>query len=222
MGEWVELATPHGAVRAWHEGAEGPTPRHAGVVLVQEIFGVNAHIRDVAGRLAAAGHEVIAASVCDPVARGIELDYDEAGVARGRELVAALGFERAVDIVGAAAGLLPQEGGGVCVVGFCWGGTVALLSNTRLGLPAVSYYGGRSLPFLDEPLLAPMLLHFGERDPIIPPEHVARHREKLAGAKMHVYPAGHGFNCDRRADFDAPAAMLAWSRTLAFIGSLPA
>ncbi|MFZ5658008.1 MAG: dienelactone hydrolase family protein [Pseudomonadota bacterium] len=222
MADWIELPTPHGGVRAWHHPAERTATPRVAVVLVQEIFGVNAHIRDVAGRLAAAGHEVLAPSVCDPVERGVELDYDDAGVARGRELVAALGFDRAVDIVAAAADHLRPPARAVAAMGFCWGGTVSLLANTRHALPAVSYYGGRSLPFLDEPLRAPMLMHFGERDPIIPPEHVALHRAKLAGASMHVYEAGHGFNCDRRPDFDARAAMLAWSRTLAFLADLHA
>lgn len=222
MADWIQLPTAHGAVRAWHADAEAVASPRVAVVLVQEIFGVNAHVRDVAARLAAAGHEVLAPSLCDPVEPGVELDYDEAGVARGRELVAALGFERAVDIVHAAAAWLGAANRGVAVMGFCWGGTVALLSNTRHALPAVSYYGGRSLPFLGEPLRAPMLMHFGERDPIIPADHVALHRERLAGARMHVYAAGHGFNCDRRVDFDARAAMLAWSRSLAFLADLPA
>lgn len=218
MGEWIELDTPHGSVRAWQAAAQATVRPRAAIVLVQEIFGVNAHIRDVASRLAAAGHDVIAPSLCDPVERGVELDYDEPGIARGRDLVASLGFDRAVDIVGVAA----ERIGASAVLGFCWGGTVALLSNARLGLAAVDYYGGRSLPFLDEPLRAPLLAHFGERDPIIPPEHVAAHRDRLPGARIHVYPAGHGFNCDRRADFDGPAALLAWSRSLAFLSDLPA
>lgn len=222
MGDWIELDTPHGSVRAWHAAAEPTASRRAAVVLVQEIFGVNAHIRDVAARFAAAGHEVLAPSVCDPVERGVELGYDEPGVARGRELVAALGFDRAVDVVHAAAEQLGRDGQAVAVVGFCWGGSVALLANTRLGLPAVSYYGGRSVPFLDEPLRAPMLLHFGEFDPIIPPRDVALHREKLADARVHVYPAGHGFNCDRRDDFDPQSAALAFARSLAFLADLAA
>ena len=217
MTDWIELDTAHGPVRAWHAAAEGAATGRTAVVLVQEIFGVNAHVRDVAARIAAAGHDVVAPSLCDPVEPGVELTYDEAGVAQGRALVGALGFDRAVSIVDAAAQRMAGSGRPVAVVGFCWGGTVALLANTRLGLPAVNYYGGRSVPFLDEPLRAPMLMHFGERDPIIPAEHVALHREKMPRARIHVYQAGHGFNCDRRADFDAASAMLAWSRTLAFL-----
>lgn len=217
MADWTVLDTPHGPVRTWHCRPPGAAPGTGGVVLVQEIFGVNAHIRDVATRLATAGFEVLAPSVCDPVEAGVELDYDEAGVARGRELVTGLGFERAVDIVEVAARRLREEQPAVAAMGFCWGGTVALLANTRLGLPAVGYYGGRSLPFLDQPLRAPLLLHFGARDPIIPPEHVAEHRRKLPEAVIHVYDAGHGFNCDRRGDFDADASALAWERSLRFL-----
>lgn len=221
MAHWIELVTPHGAARAWHALPEPTATPRVPVVLVQEIFGVNAHVRDVAARLAAAGHEVVAPSVCDPVEPGVELGYDEAGIARGRELVAALGFDRAVDIVAAAAGHLRGDGH-VAVVGFCWGGTVAFLANTRHAMPAVSYYGGRTVPFLDERPRAPLLMHFGEHDPLIPPEHVQAHRARLPEARVHVYDAGHGFNCDRRGDFAPHAAMLAWSRTLAFLADLDA
>ncbi|HZH44932.1 MAG TPA: dienelactone hydrolase family protein [Lysobacter sp.] len=215
MGRWIALDTPHGTVRAWR--AEPATAPRGAVVVVQEIFGVNAHIRDVAQRFAAAGWRALAPAVLDPVEADVELDYDESGVQHGRALVAELGFDRAVDIVGAAATVLRNEGAAVGAVGFCWGGTVAFLANTRLGLPAVSYYGGRSVPFLDEATRAPMLFHFGERDPIIPPEHVELHRAKQPQATIHVYPAGHGFNCDRRGDYHADSATLAWERTLAFL-----
>lgn len=214
MGQWTELDTPHGRIGAWRADAASPTGR--AVVVIQEIFGVNAHIRDVADRFAAAGLTALAPCVLDSVEPGVELDYDEAGIARGRALVAELGFERAVDAVGAAAETLRREGLAVGAVGFCWGGTVAFLANTRLGLPAVSYYGGRSVPFLDEPARAPLLFHFGERDPIIPPEHRELHRRKQPQAEFHVYPAGHGFHCDRRGDFDPESAALAWTRTLEF------
>jgi carboxymethylenebutenolidase len=126
-----------------------------------------------------------------------------------------LGFERALEDVAAAAEAI-RHCGRIGVVGFCWGGTVAFLAATRLGLPAVSYYGGRTVPFLKEKPRAPLLMHFGERDPIIPPEDVAKHRAALPSAEMHIYPAGHGFNCDERADFDQASSDLAWQRTLAF------
>ena len=100
------------------------------------------------------------------------------------------------------------------MVGFCWGGSVAYLANTRLGLPAVSYYGARTVPFLDEQLDAPMMFHFGEHDPSIPQTDVELHRQRHPEAEIHVYPAGHGFNCDQRDDFHRPSAELALERTL--------
>jgi carboxymethylenebutenolidase len=105
----------------------------------------------------------------------------------------------------------------VGAVGFCWGGSLALLANTRLGLPSVSYYGARSVGFLDEPLRAPMMFHFGEHDGSIPPADIEKHRHAYPQAQVHIYDAGHGFNCDRRADYDADAAATAWTRTVDFL-----
>ncbi|WP_133499986.1 dienelactone hydrolase family protein [Cognatilysobacter terrigena] len=214
MGTWQELETPQGRVRTWHA-----TPANeplGGIVLIQEIFGVNGHIRDVAERFAAEGFEVATPPLFDPVEPNVELGYDAEGIARGRELVGKLGFENAIAIVGAAADWLRGRGRTVGAVGFCWGGSVALLANTRLALPSVSYYGARSMPFLDEPLLAPMMFHFGERDRSIPPEDVEAHRHKHPLAEVYTYDAGHGFNCDRRDDYDPTAAAQAWSRTVRF------
>lgn len=215
MGHWIELDTPQGALAAWRADATGPS--RGALVVVQEIFGVNAHIRSVVDRFAQAGFIALAPALFDPVERAVELDYDEAGVAKGRELTAALGFDRALALVDAAADLLQREGLRTGVVGFCWGGSIAFLANTRLGLPAVSYYGGRTVGFLDEPLRAPMLFHFGEHDPIITADAVAAHRAKQPAAGIHVYPAGHGFNCEARHDFDPDSAALAWQRTTTFL-----
>jgi len=214
MGRDIALDTPSGSVCAWR--ADPVAQPRGALVVVQEIFGVNDHIRSVVERFAAEGYVALAPELFDPVETGVELGYDAAGVARGRDLAAALGFDRAVGIVDAAARRLRGEGQHVGVVGFCWGGTVALLANTRHGLPATSYYGGRSVPFLGEPLRAPMLFHFGERDPIIPAADVAAHRASYPDAVHHVYPAGHGFNCDQRPDYDPASARLAHQRTLAF------
>ena len=101
-------------------------------------------------------------------------------------------------------------------VGYCWGGTVALLAAMRLGLPSVSYYGARNLPFLDETPRAPVMFHFGEQDASIPPDMVQAHRDALPGMEVFTYPAGHGFNCDLRADYEPSSARLARERTLDF------
>ena len=214
MGHWIEIGTRTGPIRGWRVEATGAV--RGRLVVVQEIFGVNPHIRKVAERFAEQGFEVLAPALFDHFGEGpIELGYDQAGVARGRELVANLGFDAALEYVAAARDALAGDGR-VGVVGFCWGGTVAFLANTRLGLPAVSYYGGRTMAFNEEMLRAPMLFHYGERDPIIPPEHreaqIAAHPEAIA----HVYPAGHGFNCDVRADYEPESAALALQRTVDF------
>lgn len=217
MGHPVSLSTPSGRISAWR--ADPPIPPHGALVVVQEIFGVNAHIRSVVDRFAAHGYVAIAPAFFDHLEPQVELAYDETGVARGRELVAKLGFERVLGDVEAAAREIEgsTECGKVGVVGYCWGGSVAFLANCRLDLPAVSYYGGRTVPFLGhERPRAPLLLHFGENDPLIPPEHVALHREHLPTAQIEVWPAGHGFNCEQRADYHAPSAQAALQRTLAF------
>ena len=214
MGQTISINTRHGRISAWHAKPH-VTPRGA-LILVQEIFGVNSHIRQVADRFANYGYVTIAPALFDLVHPGTELGYDEAGVARGREIVAELGFNGALDGVRGAFDLLESEYR-VGVVGYCWGGSVAFLANTRLGLPAVSYYGGRTVPLLGERPKAPLMLHFGEDDPIIPPEDVQKHRDALSGAEIHVWPgAGHGFNCEQRADYNAEVAQQALTRTLGF------
>jgi len=216
MSQWIDLDTANGPVRAWCVAPGGPSK--GAVVVLQEIFGVNAHIRQVAERFAAAGFTALAPALYDPVEPGVELGYDEAGIQRGRELRDRLGFDRAVDGVAAAAEHLQEEGLRVGAVGFCWGGSVAFLANTRLGLPAVSYYGARTMPFIAEPLRAPMVFHFGEQDDTTPPGDVARHREHHPQARVYTYPAGHAFNRDVDSHtYHSESAALAWRRTLDFL-----
>jgi len=186
-----------------------------GVVVIQEIFGVTAHIREVADRFAAAGYTAIAPAFFDHLESGVELDYDQAGMERGKALVGELGLERAVEDVASAAEAIASAGR-IGTVGYCWGGTVALLAALRLGMPSVSYYGARNLPFLGEKPKAPVMFHFGEKDTSIPPEAVARHRELLPQMDVHTYPAGHAFNRDHDPHYDEASARLAWQRTLAF------
>ncbi|WP_422653316.1 dienelactone hydrolase family protein [Dokdonella sp.] len=190
------------------------TPK-GGLVIAQEIFGVNAHIRGVADRFATHGYVAIAPAFFDRVERDVELDYDEAGFRRGRELIAEVGLSAAVEDVASAAEAIASAGPIGCV-GYCWGGTVAFLAATRLGLPAVSYYGMRNVQYFDETPRAPLMFHFGERDASIPPQMVQRHRDELPGAEVYTYPAGHGFNRDVGADYEPASAALALQRTLAF------
>lgn len=216
MSRWIDLNTPHGPVRAWRADPTGPS--RGAVVVLQEIFGVNPHIRSVTERLAAEGFVALAPSLFDPVEPGIELGYGEAEAQRGVDLRNRVGFERAIDVVEAAADLLQAEGLRTGVVGFCWGGSVSFLANTRLGLPAVSYYGARSVPFLDEAARAPLMFHFGSRDKSIPPGDIELHRAKQPAARIFVYEdADHAFNRDvDNSHYHAASATQAWQRTLDF------
>lgn len=215
----ITLQSSVGPLSAWR--VDPPEPARGALVVVQEIFGLNAHIRDVVARFAAKGFRTIAPALFDPVEPGVELDYTPDGIARGRELVAKLGMDRAVACVRAAAEALVEGDGDipgrVGVVGYCWGGSVAFLANTRLGLPSISYYGARTVPFLHEIPRAPLLFHFGGHDNSIPLGDIQKHRDALPRAEIHVYDAGHGFSCDRRADFVPEAAALAFERSLQFL-----
>ena len=187
-----------------------------GIVVVQEIFGVNAHVRAVADRFAEHGYTAVAPAFFDHIESNVELRYDPADYERGKQLVNEVGFERALADVASAAESI-RSAGKIGVVGYCWGGTVAFLSAMRLGLPAVSYYGARNVAFLDEKPNAPVQFHFGEKDASIPPEAVQRHRDALPEMEIYTYPAGHAFNRDiDPARHDAPSAQLALQRTLDF------
>ena len=217
MQQWIDIDTPHGPVRGWRADPTGPSK--GAVLVIQEIFGVNAHIRSVAGRFADAGFVALAPALFDVVEHGVELNYDNAGIERGRALVAALGITRAMDVLNAAVETLQMEGLRVGAVGFCWGGSLAFLCATRLSIPAVDYYGARSVPFLDEPAGAPLMMHFGADDPSIPPADVDKHRKAQPQAHVFVYDgAGHAFNRDvDNSHYHAPSASLAWQRTLDFL-----
>ena len=213
MSRRLRLETAHGWIGAYR--SDPAIPPKGVLVVVQEIFGLNRHIRGVVDRFADHGFIAMAPAMFDIVDEDVELGYDEAGVKRGRELAEKLGFDRAVDCVRAAAKQLESDAK-VGVVGFCWGGTVAFLSNARLARPAVSYYGGRTVPFLGEKIEAPMLFHFGRNDPIISAEDVEEHQRRQSGAEFFVWDAGHGFNCDQRDDYRPDVAAEAMQRTLAF------
>ena len=214
MSQWIELPTPHGSVQAWQQLPLG-TPRGA-LVIIQEIFGVNPHIRAVCTRASMAGYAVLAPAFFDLVtAPGTELDYGPDDVARGKALVDELGLERALDVVASAADYMRQYGK-VGTSGYCWGGTVAMLAAQRLGLPSASYYGARNAPFLETPFKAPCIFHFGLLDASIPADVVALHREKQPTMPVYVYPADHAFNREVGRHYHAPSADLARERTLAF------
>ncbi len=212
MGETIKLTAEDGHEFDAYVALPEGTPK-GGVVVMQEIFGVNEHIRSDTDKFAALGYAAIAPAVFDRIERGVELGYDEAGFAKGRSIVMELGWDGPIKDVKAAADHLSQYGkvGGV---GYCWGGSLAWLAATRLGIPSSGYYGGRTASLVDEQPKAAVQLHFGEKDSHIPMSDVEKIKAAHPGVPVYVYPAGHGFNCDDRADYDEAAAKLALDRTL--------
>ena len=195
-----------------------PDGAAASVVIVQEIFGVNAHIRSVVDRYASYGYRAIAPALFDRVEADVELDYDEDGIARGRELATAIAYDGAMADVAAAVDHVAPSGP-VAVVGYCFGGSLAWLAASQLPVTAaVGYYGGQIHGLLDRTPTAPVMLHFGELDHAIPLDQVDAIAAAYPDIAVHVYDgAGHGFNCDARASHDALSAAIAQGRTLEFL-----
>jgi len=194
-----------------------PTGAGAAVVIVQEIFGVNGHIRSVVDRFASYGYRAIAPALFDRVENGVELPYDEDGIARGRAIATQIAFEPAMLDVAAAVEHV-RDTGPVAVVGYCFGGSLAWLAASRLPVAAaVGYYGGQINALIDRVPIAPTMLHFGELDHAIPLDHVQAIAAAHPDVPVHVYVgAEHGFNCDARGSHDPLSAAIAQGRTLEF------
>ncbi|MDX2102410.1 MAG: dienelactone hydrolase family protein [Alphaproteobacteria bacterium] len=186
------------------------------LVVVQEIFGVNRHIRRVCDAWAKAGYRALAPALFDRVRPGVELGYTPDGIKQGREIRAEVPLEGALaDLAAAIAYLRPAKVG---VIGYCWGGTLAWLAASRLGADAaVGYYGGQIAAFGAEAPKCPVILHFGEQDGSIPMADVTLIRSKHPMLPVYVYPAGHGFNCDERDHYEPGSAKLAWTRSDQFL-----
>ncbi len=217
MGENIRLTAADGfelgAYRARPDGA----PRGA-VVVVQEIFGVNVHIRAVCDRYAEAGYLAVAPAIYDRVEPDVQIDYTADGFTRGREIRAECDMTNVIADVAAAADCA-TEGGKVGIVGYCWGGQIVYIASCRLGgklTCASGYYGGGIVAFLGETPAVPLMLHFGTADTSIPLSDVEQIGAAHPEVAIHLYEgAGHGFNCDRRASYHAESAALALERTLA-------
>jgi carboxymethylenebutenolidase len=216
MGTHIRLTASDGhACDAYR--ADPETPPKAGLVVVQEIFGVNEHMRAVTDGFAAEGYAAIAPALFDRTETGVELGYEEADLVRGRALRAAVDWDQTMLDVAAAAEAL-EPAGKIGVVGYCWGGSVAWVAACRLDLDgAVGYYGGQIVDFKDEKPGCPTMLHFGETDAGIPLSDVDAVRAAQPDVPIHLYPTGHGFNCDHRAGYHAESAKLALGRTLGLL-----
>ena len=215
MGEDIRLKSAAGEIGAYLASPQG-APK-GGIVVVQEIFGVNQHIRKVTDSFAAQGYLALAPRFFDHIKPGIELGYTPDTIAEGRGYVMTPGFtDKSVQDVDAAIAELKKRGAKkVGVTGYCWGGTISWLAATRLKPDAVSgYYGGGIHGAKGEKPTVPTQLHFGDKDMHIPMTHVNELRELHPGVQIFDYPADHGFHCDERGSWDAAASKQAMARTL--------
>ena len=217
MGAAIELTSPDG-FRPMAYRADPPGTPCGGLVVVQEIFGVNAHIRSVCDGYAADGYVAVAPALFDRYQRDVDWGYTPEDITRGRNVRARADAAAALmDIVAARA--VAARAGRVGIVGYCWGGFIAWLAAARVdGLAcAIAYYGGGMPDAIGEQPRCPVLAHFGEQDAMIPVAGVQALAAAHPTMQVHLYAAGHGFNCDQRGSYDAAAAATARARTLAFL-----
>ena len=217
MGRNIELTAADGFKLGAYLAEPAAKPR-GGIVLVQEIFGVNAHIRKVCDGYAADGYTVVAPAYFDRVQRGFDVGYSQADIEAGRAIVPKLNWDNIIKDTQAAREQI-KSAGKSAVVGYCWGGTVAWLSAAKLnGLScAVAFYGGGVAGMVNEQPRCPVMFHWGEKDHAIPLDAVRKVEAAHPSAVSFLYPAGHGFNCDERASYEAGSSKLARERTLEFL-----
>lgn len=192
--------------------------RYGGIVVIQEIFGVNKHIRETADLYAAQGYHAIAPALYDRVQRNYESGYEQADIQAGLAVRQKVPLEGALADIAASIDYLAKQDMPVGIVGYCYGGMLVWQSACKLdGLSAaVSYYGGGVQDQGDLQAKCPTMLHFGEKDHAIPIDKVKAFIAKQPNLKVHIYDANHGFNCNHRGSYDAAAAATALERTLAF------
>ncbi len=217
MGKMIELTAADGHKLGAYRADPAGKPRGA-LVVIQEIFGVNSHIKQVADGYAADGYLAIAPALFDRVQKNVDLGYSPEDIAKGREIRGKVSNDMALKdtetAIKAAAGA-----GKVGIVGYCWGGLVTWLAAAKLpGLSAaVPYYGGGILDNADLQPKVPLMAHFGDKDQHIPVAGVEQLAEKHKQHQIFIYSADHGFNCDQRGSYNAPAAQQARARTLEFL-----
>ena len=223
MGQFTNLTAADGFIFSAYVAQPEGTPK-AAVVVLQEIFGVNSHIRSVADLYAAQGYLVVAPATFERAQPGVELGYTDADMGTG------FGYKTAVDAL-PAPGVLQDiqaaidhaakvSGGKVGIVGFCWGGVLTWRAACTLtGLSAaVPYYGGgiTAPEEIARTPSCPVLAHFADNDSYIPLDGVEAFKKAHPEVEAHIYAGHHGFNCDQRGSFDETARDLAKTRTIAF------
>ena len=217
MGTQISLTASDGFKLGGYRADPQGKPK-GGLVVIQEIFGVNHHIRNVCDRFAALGYASVAPAVFDRISPNFECGYTPAEVENARGYIAKIDWAAMMRDTAAAIDAV-KSAGKVGIVGYCMGGTVAFLAAGKLdGLScAIGYYGGAIVRFADDKPKMPTQLHFGEKDAGIPLSDVETIRAKRPDVEIYIYPgAQHGFHCDERASYDKTSADIAWPRSLGF------
>ena len=213
MGQKIQLTAADGHVFSAHLAEPAGKPR-GGIVVIQEIFGVTRHIREVTEQYAAAGYLAVAPALFDRVEPDVDVPYIDSQ--KGFGYVKALNIDLCMQDIQAAADLV-KSAGKVGVVGYCWGAQMAFLAAARVNIDAaVAYYGGGISQQLANVPRVPVMFHFGEKDTHIPLSAVEAIKNAYPRGIYHLYPAEHGFNCTDRASFDAQSAKLAFDRSVEF------
>ena len=220
MGKYIDLTAADGHKLSAY--LSRPTGKAKGrLVVFQEIFGVNQHIRNVCDRFAADGYTSLAPAMFDRVERNVELEYTAETMEEGRDLRGRISWDDMMTDARAAISYLSVEGS-VGIIGYCWGGSLVWLAACRIEgvCCASSYYGAQISMFNDENPACPIMLHFGENDPFIPLNDVDMIRAAHPTIDVHVYEgADHGFECEERQSFDQTARNLARQRSLALFAA---
>ncbi len=208
----IEAADGH-RFDCWIEPAQGE--RKGGIVILQEIFGVTDQLKGVARTYAALGYEVAIPALFDRQERGVVVPFDKGP--KGRDLMLAAKLDETMQDVAAAVAVLARNGGKVGVIGFCWGGGLAIRAAQTLDIgAAVAFYGTRLPQYLDRPLKAPMQGHWGTEDDHVPAEVLAEAQAYFPELEVHTYKAGHAFANDARPSYIPEVAAKAHARTRTF------
>lgn len=220
MGKMLTLKASDGHEFSAYRADPAGKPKGS-VIVIQEIFGVNDHIKSVADRVAANGYLAVAPALQDRGERDFSVGYTPADIERGKAVRGLVKNEDSMKDLRATLGYLQTEnaGGKVGVVGYCWGGSLAWLAATEIdGLSvAISYYGGEVANTADRKAKCPVMFHFGEKDASIPLDKVEIIKQKQPDHPLYIYPAGHGFSCDARGSFDKASHELSLERTRAYV-----
>jgi carboxymethylenebutenolidase len=217
VGKDIKLKASDGFQLGGYRADPAGTPKGA-IVVIQEIFGVNHHIRAVCDRLAGAGYVAVAPAIFDRIEPNFQSGYSPDEIAVARKFIANPDWAAMLTDTQAAIDSV-RDVGPVGIIGFCLGGSIAYAAATKLsGLSAaVGYYGGVIVRFADDKPKVPTQLHFGEKDHGIPLTDVEAIKAKRPDVEVFVYPgAEHGFNCDERASYNKASADIAWPRSLDF------